>query len=202
METPQRAATPVRTVDDVATLRALSDPIRLAIMRTLMHEADVTQRVMSVKELARELGEPQTRLYRHIKQLQTVDLVQVAETRIVSGIVEHRYRAACVGLRLSHDLFRSPAQRSQVTQAVAATFDTFRDTFLAHVGAGRVGFDEESTDAGTAPIVSAIDTRMPAARAAEFRARLQALLEEFDDEPTADATVPVELLCVFSTPNA
>ncbi|MEV6927292.1 ArsR family transcriptional regulator [Dactylosporangium sp. NPDC051485] len=136
------------------------------------------------------------------KQLQAVDLVQVAGTRIVSGIVEHRYRAAHVGLRLSHDLFRSPAQRSQVAQAVAATFDTFRDTFLAHVGAGRVGFDEKSADAGTAPIVSAIDTRMPAARAAEFRARLQALLEEFDDEPTADATVPVELLCVFSTPNA
>src|SRR5262249_51687446 len=83
------------------------------------------------------------------------------------------------------------------------TFDNFRDTFLAHLNAGRVGPDgaaPERTD--LAPMVTALDIRLSASRAAEFRARLKELLEEYDNfEPEGTDTVPVELLCVFSSPR-
>jgi DNA-binding MarR family transcriptional regulator len=41
---------------------------------------------MSVKELAEELGEPQTKLYRHVKQLEAAGLIRIAASRMVSGI--------------------------------------------------------------------------------------------------------------------
>ena len=49
--------------------------------------------IMSVKELAAELGQPQTKLYRHVRQLEAVGLIKVASTRMVSGILEQRYQA-------------------------------------------------------------------------------------------------------------
>ena len=54
----------IRDVADVETLKALADPLRLAILAALMQGPAAQPRVMSVKELATELGEPQTKLYR------------------------------------------------------------------------------------------------------------------------------------------
>src|SRR5580693_6695424 len=69
----------VRTVDSVAALKAMADPTRLAILAALMRTRDLP--VMSVKELAAELGEPQTKLYRHVRQLEAAGLIRVASTR-------------------------------------------------------------------------------------------------------------------------
>ena len=80
----------VRTVTDVDTIKALADPTRLAILRALSRD-----RVpKSAKELAEDLDQPQTKLYRHLKVLQEAGLIEAAETRVVSGIVETKYRAA------------------------------------------------------------------------------------------------------------
>jgi len=84
----------IREIDSVEELRALADPVRLAILSALdMHVPGGELPVMSVKELAQHLGEPQTKLYRHVKQLEAAGLVEVAATRMVSGILEQRYRA-------------------------------------------------------------------------------------------------------------
>src|SRR5262245_14581132 len=86
----------VRAISSVEELRALSDPIRLAILERLMMSAPGRPGlpIMSVKELAEALGEPQTKLYRHVRQLEAVGLIKVAASRIVSGILEQRYQAA------------------------------------------------------------------------------------------------------------
>jgi DNA-binding transcriptional ArsR family regulator len=77
----------IRTVANVDVLKALADPTRLAILAALMktrHDLPV----MSVKELAAELNQPQTKLYRHVRQLEAAALIKVASTRMVSGILE------------------------------------------------------------------------------------------------------------------
>ncbi len=54
----------VREIDTVEGLRALADPVRLAILSALdTRVPDGALPVMSVKELAQRLGEPQTKLY-------------------------------------------------------------------------------------------------------------------------------------------
>ena len=60
----------IREIDSVEGLRTLADPFRLAILAALdTRVPDGALPVMSVKELAQRLGEPQAKLYRHVKQL-------------------------------------------------------------------------------------------------------------------------------------
>jgi DNA-binding transcriptional ArsR family regulator len=87
-------------IDSVEGLRALADPVRLAILSALEARGpDDEFPVMSVKEMAQRLAEPQTKLYRHVKQLEAAGLIEVAATRMVSGILEQRYRARQRDLR-------------------------------------------------------------------------------------------------------
>ena len=128
----------VRYVDDVETLRVLSDPLRLAIVNLLMDGAHREPRVRSAKELAHELGQPQTKLYRHIKQLQAADLIQVAETRLVSGIVEHRYRTGQLSLRMDSGFLGGEAPVDDTLRALAAVLDGHRDDLFTAIREGRV----------------------------------------------------------------
>jgi DNA-binding transcriptional ArsR family regulator len=184
---------PTREIADVATLKALSDPLRLALLRTLMQDAADEPRVMSVKELARELGEPQTRLYRHVQQLEAAGLIQVAQTRLVSGITEHRYQAAQITLRLSPDLIHDTAGAGHVAAAVGVVFDDFRRRLLGSPGSPALSGSDP------APTVVMLDTRLTPERAAQFQQRLRALVEEYDgaDEDPA-ASVPVDFLMVLA----
>ncbi|MEU7019289.1 helix-turn-helix domain-containing protein [Streptomyces sp. NPDC046203] len=215
----------VREVDDVETLKALSDPLRLAILRTMMSDVQASHRV---KDIARLLDQPTTKLYRHIKVLEAAGLIRVAQTRMVSGIQESQYQVAQFALRLSRDLLAAPDHADDLADAFAATLNDFRDRLVRDVISGR--FQPESkqeTGAGgvagpeagdgavpgqeaaegerpdpLGPMVVALDRRLTPERAVEFRSRLSALMEEFnrpDDEE--NATVPVEFLLMFWAPR-
>ena len=136
MEQPLAEAEPlaVRTVDNVDVLKALADPTRMAILAALMktrHDLPV----MSVKELAAELGEPQTKLYRHVRQLEAAGLIRVASSRMVSGILEQRYQASQQDLRLGRGFLRVHAE--DAVGVMQAVLDRFRDGFFAAFGAER-----------------------------------------------------------------
>ncbi|WP_214103823.1 ArsR/SmtB family transcription factor [Acrocarpospora catenulata] len=194
----------IRHVDDVETLKALSDPLRLAIMRCLMRDP---RAALSVKELAHELDQPPTRLYRHIKVLEKVDLIRVASTRVVSGIIEYQYQAAQLSLRISRELVSEPGNKNELAAAILATLDDFRARLLRDVMAGRLG--QERTSEGTdgngadetpAPLVIALDNVLPPARAVEFRARLDELVQEFND-PEGTEGIPIEFLLMMWSPR-
>src|ERR1700742_4407583 len=120
----------VREIDSVEGLRPLADPVRLAILSALdTRSRDGELPVMSVKELAQHLGEPQTKLYRHVKQLEAAGLIEVAATRMVSGILEQRYQACLRELRLSPGMLREHMDDAEV--ALQLLLDQFRDGMLA-----------------------------------------------------------------------
>src|SRR5918995_7385708 len=90
MATARPHSETVRVIDDLDTLRLLTQPVRLKIVEALRSATGP----LSVKELAAELGTTQTKLYYHVNLLEGADLIRVAATRLVSGIVEKRYVAA------------------------------------------------------------------------------------------------------------
>ncbi|MGY3677885.1 helix-turn-helix domain-containing protein [Streptomyces sp. TE33382] len=191
----------VREVDDVETLKALSDPLRLAILRTMMNDVRASHRV---KEIARLLDQPTTRLYRHIKVLEAAGLIKVAQTRMVSGIQESQYRVAQFALRLSRDLLAAPGNAGELADAFAATLNDFRDRLVRDIISGRFQPEPEAAEKPDplGPMVVALDRRLTPERATEFRSRLSALMEEFnrpDDEE--NAVVPVEFLLLFWAPK-
>lgn len=124
----------VREVDDVETLKALSDPLRLAILRTMMSDVRGSHRV---KDIAQLLDQPPTRLYRHIKVLEAAGLIKVTQTRMVSGIQESQYQVAQFALRLSRDLLAAPGNAGELADAFAVALNDFRDRLVRDIISGR-----------------------------------------------------------------
>lgn len=202
MSSARPAPVPVREVGDVETLKALSDPTRVAILRALMSGTRAHPRVMSAKELADELGEPQTKLYRHIKQLEARDLIRVAETRLVSGIVEHRYQTAQLSLDIGREFLSSQAT-DDTTSAFTVIMDGFRADFVDAIRTGKVKFEAEvpPAKAYTKPFVNGSLVRVSPEQANEFRERFAALVAELGEIEETEDGVPIWLLTVFYSPE-
>jgi DNA-binding transcriptional ArsR family regulator len=187
-QSPARAEPPaVRTVDDVDVLKAMADPTRLAILAALMKTRS-ERRVMSVKELAAELGEPQTKLYRHVRQLEAAGLIEVASTRMVSGILEQRYQACQQDLKLGRGFLREhPDESAVVAQTV---LDRWRDGFFAAYAAYLADQPSQAEiapgEAYRKPMLFMIDLKVSPAKAAELKNKLEEIISDIGDEGTED----------------
>jgi DNA-binding transcriptional ArsR family regulator len=187
-----------RQVGDVAVLKALADPLRLAILGALK---SAEERPLTAKELAAELDEPQTKLYRHIKQLEKAGLILVAGTRLVSGIVESRYRAAQDSIRLAPAMFTadSPA-RSEAYDAMLAAIDRLRGDFRAHVADGRLDFSAANDGSpGSSGLFANFTLRLDPDRLARLRSQLGEILDELSEEgpSTSEDAVDVTLFTLL-----
>ena len=107
----------VRLIGDVESLRAIGDPTRVRILETMVQRLDPA---WSVKELAAAIGVPQTRLYHHVDLLLERDLIRAVERRVVSGIIETRYRVVATSFQLDRRLLEGdprPAARSSTRRS-------------------------------------------------------------------------------------
>jgi DNA-binding transcriptional ArsR family regulator len=177
-EVEAEAAPPaVRTVDTVDALKAMADPTRLAILVALMKTRN-DLRVMSVKELAAELGEPQTKLYRHMRQLEAAGLIKVASTRMVSGILEQRYQACQEDLIFGRGFLREHADESE---ALAETmldhyFEGLREAFRAD---RQPGADVPAGESYRKPVLFMSDVKVSPAKAADLVDKLEEIINDF-----------------------
>jgi predicted ArsR family transcriptional regulator len=160
--------------------------------------------VMSVKELAAELGEPQTKLYRHVRQLEAAGLIKVASTRMVSGILEQRYQACQQDLMLGRGFLREHVDEAEV--ATQVVLDRYRDGFFTAFRADRrSGDDVPADEAYRKPVLFMSDLRVTPAKAAELRSKLEEIMDSLKDEKGEDPDgIPVNLLigCYVSGSSA
>ena len=191
-----------RLISDPDTMKALADPLRLRILETLVTRVDEP---WSAKELAARLGVPQTRLYHHLELLLERDLVRVAEQRVVSGIIETRYRVAAMSFRLDRRLLAGDADGNDAGREVLHTvFDTARDD-VARALQRFLGASTDQADLGDPgvgeepdrPIVSRGLALLTPEQAARFRERLAALIREFDADGESAEAEPWGLLVAF-----
>jgi DNA-binding transcriptional ArsR family regulator len=180
----------VRQVTDLDTARVLMEPSRLAIMRTLSARGP---RQLTVKEIAEELDEGQTKLYRHIKQLEEHGLIHVAETRVVSGIIEKRYAASQKRLTLDNEVLGLSENVGFIDQQIAATLDTARDYLHSELRAGRVVLHSEPDGPDLKLFATYSSTRMTPEKFAQLRAELAKLTESYADKDESPDAVPVLL---------
>ena len=115
-----------RTIDDVETLRAMADPTRMKILDALMTPQHGELPVMSAKDLAGALGESQTKLYRHIRQLE--------EELGITLFVRHRQ-----GVKLT-EAGSGLLEKAKVLAAAASDFyETAGQTSRSEANRVRVG---------------------------------------------------------------
>ncbi|HEY3334117.1 MAG TPA: helix-turn-helix domain-containing protein, partial [Candidatus Limnocylindrales bacterium] len=174
----------VRYIGDVETLRAISDATRMRILETMVQRRSPA---WSVKELAAALEMPQTRLYHHVELLVERDLIRATERRVVSGIIETRYSVAARSFQLDRSLFAgdTAAGLEVLHQTLAAVFDTARAEVELSLRLGAIRADAESSDERSLLLTRGL-ARLTPPRAAELRKRLQALLDEYGDDPSSD----------------
>ena len=158
----------------------MADPTRLAILTTLMDPVNGELPVMSAKELAAHLGESQTKLYRHIRQLEAAGLIRVAATRMVSGILEQRYQACQRDVSFGSGFLREhPDESEGMMQAVMANFR--EGIFTAFRDEKRAPDAVPPEQAFRRPKIFAGAGTLSLAKAAELRSRMDEFLAWLDD---------------------
>lgn len=165
-----------RTIGDVETLKALSDPLRLHILEIMTAHADET---FTVKRLAASLGTNATKLYHHVNLLLERELIAVAGQRVVSGIIETSYRVGQRSLRLDRSLLAAdgPAMHETLT----TIFDGARDDIERGIRAGLIATGEDAAPETRLVLARGL-ARLDPAAATAFRDRLTALFAEFGAE--------------------
>jgi DNA-binding transcriptional ArsR family regulator len=186
-------------------LKALAEPLRLNMLYALTRGGPQT-RALTVKELAAELGEPQTKLYRHIKHLESAGLIRAVSSRIVSGIVEQRYEATRTDMIVGDDLTYREKVSPEAEAMAAAALELYRRQFFAARRADQAG--PSATEPHRRMALAIADGRLPSAKAAEIYERVQELIKEVaetDREMPADAddedVVLVNLLIGYFVPE-
>ncbi len=89
----------VLVVNDLAALRSLTDPLRTRLIPQLRAGS------ATARELAEALKVPIKKLYYHLGLLERHGLIRVVQTRVVSGIIEKRYRATAYTFTFAPEVF-------------------------------------------------------------------------------------------------
>jgi DNA-binding transcriptional ArsR family regulator len=114
-------------------LKLLAEPTREFIYQALVSAP------RTATELAQLMNCPTTRLYHHLKLLEKHGLILVVAERLVSGIVERRYRAVARRLRLDRGSFGGEVLGDNSLQTILGyVFDRARDDIERSHAAGRI----------------------------------------------------------------
>ena len=167
-------------ISDLDTLRVISDPLRAQIFDLC------TLQPRTVREIAGLLGLAPTRLYYHVNMLEKHGLIEVAETRTVGNLIEKSYRTVAGSLDIDRGLFSLDTLQGKQNMygVVQSTLDMTRDDLLRSLEARA-----NVLSAGAAPksrevILNRSAVRLSDEKAAEFLARVQELLQQFDQADT------------------
>ena len=192
---------PVRLIFDVETMRVVADPIRARILETMATRPSGS---WSVREIAEDLGAPQTRLYHHVDLLVRHHLIRPVERRIVSRIVETRYRIAAHSIQLDPAMFATsrlepatagPAGAPDAT--IAAAFDAARRDAETAVQRGLVELDDDAAPAHRRMVIDRVVMTLSPERAAELHERLFAIADEFGDDAAPGGIATGMLLALY-----
>jgi DNA-binding transcriptional ArsR family regulator len=139
---PKRVPEPVgeMVITDVEQLKVIGEPLRLQLIEVMAIDP---ARGWTAKELAEHLGTKQTKLYHHLALLEEHGFIRVAETRVVSGILEKRYQATAHGYHVDRALLTGAGAEGAVSHAIDAMFEKARSEILAGLRAGALNFDPD-----------------------------------------------------------
>jgi DNA-binding transcriptional ArsR family regulator len=176
---PTHTPEPEYLIDDLETLKVLSDPRRMAILEELGRAEDG----LTVKQVGEALGQDPAGLYYHVRLLERHGLIVVVDTRLVSGIVEKQYGLRARTFQVSHALLTTSGSGEGGQSGLLTTFlDSTRAEMEASLRAGLLRL-EASEPERTAFCQKAFGMRLAPERARELRHRLMDLMAEYD-EPT------------------
>ena len=119
-------------IEDVETLKALADVRRIRILELLVRAPH------TAKELAAKLEMQPSKIYYHINLLEKYELIQVVDTRLVSGIMEKTYQSVAKSYHPSRNLISNSEAEldEQIESLVLAMLDQARADIITSFSSG------------------------------------------------------------------
>ncbi|MDE3228656.1 MAG: helix-turn-helix domain-containing protein [Chloroflexota bacterium] len=112
------------SLETVEQLRGIADPLRIRIFEAL------AQRPLTATQLGDELQIAAPKAHYHVRELERLGLVTLAESRERGGIVEKYFRAVARNLTVPPQLLQT-AEPEEVAAAVNEIFANLSQSFLA-----------------------------------------------------------------------
>jgi DNA-binding transcriptional ArsR family regulator len=176
-------------IDSLETLKIVADPLRLKILE-LLRGAPHT-----VKQLGAALHTPLKKLYYHVNLLEEHNLIRVASTRVVSGIIEKQYQVTAYRLSVDRALLAPDEATSDSLDAfLSMILDHTKSEIKKSVRAGRIEVAVEKSLQERGLVLGRRWIKMSPARADEFLLRLKELEREFETPQPGEETQLYEIL--------
>jgi DNA-binding transcriptional ArsR family regulator len=185
-------------IEDFETLKIIANPLRFQIVECLHSEP------LTVKQVAEKLGLSANKLYYHVKQLEMHGFIEVAETRVVSNIIEKVYRAAAAEIEIDPALctVATDEGKERISSVITTMIDTTREDLVRSLEASDLEREQGGEGQPRRAYLDRSTVRIDKARVQEFRSRLAALMKEFesadvDEASAAEVVYPYTLLIAF-----
>ena len=171
----------LHTITTLEALKVFSDPLRQQIIEALLDGSK------TVKQIAAELDLAPTKLYYHVNLLEEHQLIQVTETRIVSGIIEKHYTAAAHEYLIERSLL-TPGQNVS-GEGLEVFFDAMvepiRTDVQKSIKQGLIDSSDSAPEQRKFRMWRAM-SQLTDEQAAEFYSRLDKLIDEFNSLKTGE----------------
>ncbi len=167
-------------ISDLETLKVLADPLRLSILEYLVKPS-------TVKRIAEKLGKPPTKLYYHFNLLEQHGLIQLVDTRVVSGIIEKHYQASARSYQVARGLLApgGTEQEQGFEMTLSGLLTDARNDIIESRRAGLIAYDQDAASHKKL-LMAQIRMTLTSEQAIDFRHRLDALMDEFFELSSAN----------------
>lgn len=164
-------------IQDLEQIRLLSDPFKLKLIQAFAEAAKTT------KQVAAELDERVTKLYRHVDALFDAGLLEVVDEKKKRGTVERTFQAIARKFEADYSLFNEESGY----EGEAAGREMLRIAQEEMIGVLAKASDDDKEE--EKPIILRIRGRVTAERFVELRDKLEEWLESI---PEGEETSGVE----------
>jgi len=164
------------TIKELETLKVISDPLRVKILRALRWPR-------TVKSIADELDIPATKLYYHVSQMEKHQLIRVVATNVVSGIIEKQYQVVARRYHVDETLLsdKESFTAENLESLIMVILDDTKEELRKSIKAGIIEPSDQSPEKGwfLRGRLSLQKTQV-----VEFTRQLQALYEQYESPMT------------------
>ena len=166
---------PVFIINDLETLKVLSDPLRIQILEIL------AQKPQTVNQIAEGLGLASSRLYYHIKMLESHNLIKVVETRLVNNMLERDYWLTAEEIEIDKDLltFSSDEGQENIVQVVRSYWEATLEDVMRTLQARQSHIASDQSADPQEMVMLKLQSRLSAKSYKVFIDKFNTLMEEF-----------------------
>ncbi len=169
-------------IDDLDTLRLVTDPLRFQIMQVLEQEPQ------TVNQVAKKLGHSASRLYYHFKLLEEHGVIEVKRTRTVNNIIEKFYWLTAEDIKVNQDLinFSTDSGAENIVRMVNASVDAVRQDMLRSLNARKFNLAHGGKAQERDMTIFQTKRRLKDSTYQAFKEKLNDLIKAFSELPEAE----------------